>query len=358
MGRKRRSGKHPIFKYQQKCQNCKKTFSDVVKLDYCSDCRIGGSVKGDKKEKGSQPLVKKERLAKEIRIQRSQLNIPKPELGYKFEEVMVDSDYFSRFIGPKNKRRISKTQVGSLSKLLFHGRHFESPIVVNQTIDGLRVIDGNHRIEAIKRLMSKFPKFKIPVLIIFYKNLDEDGEIEAFRKWNVGRAQSTDDFIQSIADKTPFIRWLKNDFPVPVTVYRGNDSVYVRLLVGSLLAAKKQDDTGYGLKKENFAQDLLELKEADYEICKDFMNGFLKVFGMPRKGNIYYGTTPFSSFFFMWYEHRERKNIWNLFRERVLGNDEVLQFAKFGGREAHRKMLSVLYDALRINGKLRLEQEG
>lgn len=349
----------PLFKYQLKCQSCNRTFSDFLKLDYCKACRNEG-IKADRRKKEANSFKKvKEVLHRQvsISIQRSQLNIPKPELGYKFEEVMVDADYLSRFVGPKNRRRISKSHVGSLSKLLFHGRHFESPIVVNITLDGLRVIDGNHRIEAIKKVLSRFPKFKLPILMISYKGLDEDGEIEAFRKWNVGRVQSTDDFIQSIAAKTPFIRWLKNDFPVPITVYRDYDSVYVRLLAGALLAAKRADDTGYGLKKENFAQDLLELTEKDYETCKEFINGFVKVFGKPRKGNIYYSTTPFTSFFYTWFEYREKSNIWALFRERVLGNEEVLQFSKFGGREAHRKMLSVIFDLLKLKGKLR-ESEG
>lgn len=276
-----------------------------------------------------------------------------PKLGYKFELFRVSSTTLNKFVFPENRRKLSRDQIGSLKKSLCNCQHFDSPIVVNE-IDGYyRVIDGNHRIEAIKQTIKMYPHFKIDILLVIYKNLDADGEIQMFHRWNIGKKQSLDDFIQSVANKIPAIRWLQQGFPIKVSVYKQTDSVTVRIICGGYIAARNFDDQGYGLHRENFMRDLSDLGEKDVAWMKEYMARFKSVFGVPNPKNQYYKSTFFSAMMYKAYEYKE-KDLTEMMRDKVLNNFNVLEYNKFSGREANRKMIEILTDLLRLKPRLNI----
>ncbi len=295
----------------------------------------------------------KEKKSNKKPFKKEELKIPSPKINYKFEMFKINSKTLSKFVFPDNRRRLSSSQISSLCKCMYSGKHFDSPMVVNEVEGMFRIVDGNHRIEAIKKVIARYPRFSIEVLLIKYSKLDSDGEIAAFRIWNSGKTQSLDDFIQSVAKTIPIINWVKKEFSIPVTIYKTPKSLSIRNLFNPYLAAKKLDDMGYALKRENFVNDLLELKEKDYKTTLEHCKQFSKVFGLPNKDNKYYGTTFFGACWYVVHEYNE-KNLWDSLRDKIMGDDEILEFCKFGGRTAHRKMISLIKEKLRLEAKLTL----
>lgn len=318
---------------------CKKSFSTDSKKRFCKVCalKVDASIE---KETKAETVVKQKG--------------PEPKLSYSFELFTINYKTLNKFMFLENRRRLSHQQITVLRKLLFEGKHFDSPIVIN-ILDGLyRIIDGNHRLEAIKGVIKKHSRYSIQVLLIKYKNVDLDGEIAAFRRWNIGKVQTMDDFIQSISKEVPIIKWFKKDFSIPINIYKKSDSIGVKLLCNSYIASKKGDDMGHGMQRENFANELYDLDGEDYDYMNSFCKNFSQVFGMPNPKSRYYRFAFFFAVTYITMEYEEKSDIWKLLRERVLGNQEVLELAEFTNREANRKMIGLVKELLRLNPKLTL----
>ena len=66
-----------------------------------------------------------------------------------------------------NPRQIRKTQVNSIVRSLKQGEHFDSPLVVNVNngTKTVRVLDGGHRAEALKKYFELFPIHPFPSVL-------------------------------------------------------------------------------------------------------------------------------------------------------------------------------------------------
>lgn len=325
-------------KHQQSCALCHKVFSSDRRQIYCDPCqeRIDNA-----------PVERKEKMQKS----------PKLKLSYTFELFRINKSSLKKFIFTENRRRTSQKQKSSLKKSLMSGKHFDSPIVVNEAEEKLRILDGNHRIEEITGIMKKYPKFWIDVLLIKYSNLDSDGEIEAFRKWNIGKIQSLDDFIQSISREVKIIGWIKKDFSIPVNIYKTRDSISMRTLFNAYLAAIRMDDKGHSLKREGFARELFDMEEDDYRHMKEFCSNFSKVFSRPKPKNNYYNASFFNAAMYVAYEYSDKKDLWDKMKANVLGNEDVQELALFGNRVANKKMISLIKKLLRLKLRPKISEE-
>lgn len=331
------------FKYQKKCELCGKSISfskasDFRKTSLCEACF--------KKNE-----IEKKKEQEELELKRT----PKPELGYSFELMKIDRHNISKFIFPENRRRLSSDQLSSLRKAILNNLHFDSPIVVNQ-VDGMfRLIDGNHRIEVIKEVIKKYSRFQIDVLTIIYKEQDPDNEIMLFRRWNTGKLQSLDDFLQSVSNKIDFIKWLRNDFPLRITIYNQPDSINVRRICSAYLAAKHNLDSGYGLHRSKFGEDIKELDEDDFKKLKEIAQFLRNIFGELGPKNHYYQQHILSPIIFLIYDRSLTDNLSDKIRDQIVGDEELLKFAKFGGKAAHKEMIARMQEKLKLKPVLRLE---
>lgn len=299
----------------------------------------------------SEALKKKSEKSNKNHIREGKVKLESPKLGYSFELFGINRTNLSKFVFLDSRRKLYATQIRSLKKLLFKGGHFDSPIVVNE-VDGMyRIIDGNHRIETIRFIINIHKYYSINILLVKYKNLNEDEETKTFRTWNVGRKQSIDDFIQSIAKKVPILRWIKKEFPIKVTVYRTTKTLAVKNMFTGYISAKKYDDTGAGLNRENFTDELMKFEEKDYKYLVSFFKNYKNVFGEPDLKNRCYKNSFLYAVQYIVYEQKDDK-IWNKLRDKVLGNQEVIELTLFTNREAVRKMIILMTDLMRLKGKL------
>ena len=322
-----------ILGFSKKCMNCGRIFRDTSKRALCVRCT---------------------KLKMEEKLQEKKPQLKDCKLPYKFQMFVLSNDNLPKFIFLSNRRKISQTNITSIVRVMKDGNHFDSPIVVSEK-DGLYyVIDGNHRIEAFKQIISKYPKFKLEILLVVYNKLGDDEQIQIFRRWNVGRPQSTDDFIQSIAHNVPIIRWVKKEFPVNVGIYRQPNTIHIRPLFNGYLAAKRSDQTGQGFNKVNFANALKELNQEDYEFLKIFTTNFVHIFGEPLTKNPYYRTTFLQAMLYVSYEYENSNVLFKALADRVRGDEELLLFSKLGGREANKQMIQKIRDKVKFKPRLKV----
>lgn len=316
------------YKFQLNCARCGNRFVSNVRARFCPDC-AGHVGKFEDSFISRGKVIPKKAL-------------PVPKLTYKLELMTLNSKTVKAFVFPENRRKIRSTKVDGLRLSLLAGSHWETPLVVNKLGKDLRVLDGNHRVTALLSVLERFSGFSLESYVAFYEGLDEDREIEVFRKWNSGTFQTTDDFLQSISKKVVFLQLLKKDFPLPVTVYKETGTVYARILCNSMLAAKRLDEMGTGFNKENLFRELGGLTEKDHAFLKEWALNFLKIFGKPTGRNPYYKANLLFATIYIAYENSNAAETWSLLKENVKGDAEIMEFLQYGGKEAKKKALQMI----------------
>lgn len=273
----------------------------------------------------------------------------KINLPYKIEVSELDSNNIDEFVLLENKRRIRSLQVSKLRKLIQSGEHFDSPIVVSRN-GKLRVIDGSHRMSAIRKAIELDPDFKIEVVLVTYKDLDEKQEREIFNRWNIGTRQSSDDFVKMHAKEIGILKKFEKDFPVGVSIYREPEKLHFKLLVGSYIAAKKSRFGGYSGSNEQFVADSKDLDGKDYEFLKKYVSEFLNsVEGSLDRSNIWLKTTPFGAIAYLYYHNRDKvdsNEFWDRFKRKVKSDSQVIQLSLSGGIKATQYVTNMMLDLM------------
>lgn len=214
------------------------------------------------------------------------------EYPYKIESIVLSKNNMSLVELP-NQRHIRTTQVNSILKRLKQGCHFDSMFVVNVNNGKkkIRVIDGGHRTEALKKYFEKHPDKKIRVSMAIYKDLSEAEERAVYTKWNLGVKQSVEDFIWSYRDEIP--QYDKLLIELPVTVYGTSEKLKLRYIIDAYLSSKKYPFTGgCSYDKLEWLEVFKNLNPDDVESMVDTFKIIMKIFN-PNKRIDFIKTSPF-----------------------------------------------------------------
>lgn len=248
------------------------------------------------------------------------IKMEKLRIGYITNKQTIDIDSLKEFQFMENRRRLRIEQVKRLKKMILNGKHFDSPIIVNEKDGKQRVLDGQHRIQAITEIIKSNENFQIEVMVIKYRNLTPEQEKDTFVRWNSGTRQSSEDFIMMHIDDikifSMFDRWKNEDFPVEVTVYTGaQGSVRFRQIVEPYIAGRaKIFYNAYG--PASFVEEAKLLGEKDYEWIKNFTEEFIKNVGKFKPENVFTRTTGISSIMFLYMNGDLKPDIfWKRFKK-------------------------------------------
>lgn len=272
-----------------------------------------------------------------------------------FKKVLVDKHTIDDFyIYQDERRKIRRGKVLEMvanfdrpDKLI---KHFDSPIVVN-VVDGRhfqeeesielnkrRVIDGNHRMDAIAEKLKRDENFRIVITIAEYKNLDRAEERKVYTKWNKGTPESATDHLKWHFKTIPYGEQMLRQ--LPVDIYGTDKKMSIKILVGSHVNAKKQNafEGGYSFGGEKTVQDFMTIVPQDIRILSLFYEYMVESFGTYYKGHPFYRSTPLSVFYRIWFDNkdyisRERMvTAWKrVFAQKLFRWDDIM---KNGGRSA------------------------
>ena len=232
-------------------------------------------------------------------------------------KFMVDAKSIKKFyINEEERRQIKTGKVKSLISSLKKGDHFESDIVINKMNGSLRVIDGNHRIEAIRDILESNPKFRIEVWLAKYENLSEvqeskvrtekirEREREIYSTWNKGTPETTTDYIQQYFKTIPYGEQILRQ--LPVAVYKTDKKMSLKMFVGNHIDAKLQRSFAgmWGVGGEKSVESLREITPEDITMLKAFYSDMVEIFGEYYDRHPFYRTSAISSFYRIWYDNK------------------------------------------------------
>lgn len=252
--------------------------SKNVKMSKTTELQKMMQRKVKKEMQEEMPMQKKEIPTKmeKIEKQTSQNEIPQIEkkpstlhLSYNVIKTTINKDSIEDLV-IVNPRKIHISQVNSIYKSLYHNKHFDSPFVVNIRDGVTRIIDGNHRVDALKRYFKHLPLKSIDVFFATYENLTDKEEREVFTRWNISVTQSTDDFINSYKEVIPtYSRFVSE---MPCSVYGSYNKMKMRDLINAYSASfGKPYSGGESRTKINFIQYVQNLTDSDVDkIIKNF----------------------------------------------------------------------------------------
>ena len=202
----------------------------------------------------------------QIMMQNKRGVTPQPTmvLNYNIIKTIIDKDSIKKLV-IVNPRKIHISQVDSIYKSLMQNKHFDSVFVVNVRNTITRIIDGNHRIEALKKYFEKHPSKSVEGYFATYNDLTDEQERKIFTRWNISVTQSTDDFINSYKETIPIYSRLISE--IPCSVYGSCNKMKIRDLINAYAAAINKPYRGGKAKtKIDFIQYIQELKDSDVNI--------------------------------------------------------------------------------------------
>ena len=202
---------------------------------------------------------------------------------------VVDTSNIDKFVILASRRMLRKNQVKRILLGLKRGIHFESPVVVNEVGKKWRIIDGNHRVEALRMYFGLYPGKNVEVNFAVYKDLTEAEEKEVFRIWNMGTKQTPDDYLQVHANEIPILEKIRTSFPVKTTLYIKEGCVKVSNLLRSYLGCLKlKQPTLYTTSGPRFIEMTKTLESKDYRWLVRFVENMKGKVGTPDKTNPWY----------------------------------------------------------------------
>lgn len=267
---------------------------------------------------------------------------------YKISEKDIKEGKFQRL---NNRRRICTKNVYSLLKLIVSGEGFETPLVVNVKGNKFRLIDGNHRFEAIERFLSDYENNGYEVTLHIYKGLTEEQERSVFRKWNLGKKQSADDYLQMHQVKIPLIKKLIDESPITLTIYASKTSLKVSKVCTAYLIGQNKNLTGSGIMipSWDFVDKLRGFTNKDINAILKFLKAYVDIEDSPRDHPLRY-TSVFQSSMYIWMKNGQKASMLKDCAE-TLKNSSVKKLKKLTGVGALRLVHSEMFKVLKKKHK-------
>jgi len=243
-----------------------------------------------------------------------------------------------RFVNP---RKVRSLQVQSLTNALLKGEHFDSCLVISQKSGySLNVVDGQHRVLAMRNYFKKNPDSRIQVALVIYRKLTANQEREVYRKWNIPIKQTTDDFINSYREDIPIFDLLINE--IPCTIYGGPKAMKIKDLINAHIGAKEKPFRGgEGRTSYDFVLYMQKLTDGDVARMKYIFKLLHNIFN-PTGVKDFHKLSPFKNVVYRALYYLVENNVDGLGESyvkrrmnTVLANRTIVdQYRRFYGRRA------------------------
>jgi len=272
---------------------------------------------------------------------------------YKILKFKITSDNIKNFKIMDNRRQISSIHVGRIHGAILSGKNPIGVLIVNKRGDDLRLIDGNHRIEAVKRFFAYkkvYSKMELECILKVYNGLSDDEERKVYSDEAKRKNESYEDRLHLYKDVITLWKLVTNNlnkFPCKITIYNQKNSLKLRLLINAIYTARISQEKGYNqnyVSKEDIVGFAKEITYDEFLIMKEFIEFFQKIFGIVENENYLTRAQFFIPLFDIYYQNRKFKDQSN-FESRFkncIGRNELLNFIGLAGREAMENIRNLL----------------
>ncbi len=276
------------------------------------------------------------------------------EKGYEIESFKITSETINQFEIMENRRQISNSHVSQIHGALLRGNNPIGILIVNKKLNKMRLIDGNHRIEAVRKFYNYIkinPLPEIECILKVYHDLTEDEEREIYALEAKRKNESYEDRLNMYKDVIIFWKLLQdklNQFPCKVTIYKSSSSIKFRTILDAIYSSKSSSRSkGWymnRIEKDELVPFAGKLKYDDFINLKDFINFFQSVFGRIESSNIYIQTYFFGAIYDIYMknlQYKDNKSFEGRFKS-IIGRSELLNLVHLKSEEISIKVREVM----------------
>lgn len=239
------------------------------------------------------------------------------KLSHRTDRTVLDSKTIPKFKVLANRRDIRRTTVNRIFRMLDAGKHFESELIVSRRDKELRILDGNHRFEAVKKYLKHNPDAGVEVEISLFEELDDEAERKLYSQHNSAAKQSTADVLKQYWDVLNIQKQMNStDFPVKVSHKTSINHIALNKLLWPYLTRNSEVYTGDSrinafalidvIREWNGRGNTLTGEgQKTYSHLKDFTTCYTDAFGEFSKQNYFWNSAIFSPLFRVWWENRD-----------------------------------------------------
>lgn len=206
---------------------------------------------------------------------------------------VIDKSSINKFVRPEWHRDFRNNHVNTIRNGLLEGKHFIGCITVNEIKGKYRILDANHRIEAIREILKVNPKFKIETRVQRYSDLNKEQELDVYTILNKHKPENILDVIKAYCIDSFFVKETKNSFPIRV-MFRNKSQTDVNALPITTVCfpyVHRKNVAFLGSSVKSLAQSINNFTEMDIDKIRAFFKFYRKVFGDITKDNLYCDAT-------------------------------------------------------------------
>lgn len=277
----------------------------------------------------------------------------KIEKKYTIKNFVIDRNNINDFEIMKDRRMIRKAHVSKINGVLLSGKNPVGVLTVNNRFGKYRIIDGNHRVEAIKNFYS-YKKanedIKIECVLKVFEGLSDDEERKIYTNEATRRNESYEDRLNIYKNTIRMWKLLAdpiNTFPCNISIYSQKKSLRFRVILDALYINNISTDGGFSpgsLRMDDLVPFALERKFIDYQNMREFINFFIEVFGEIETDNVFVKKHVFIPLFDIYMRNRKIqsiKTVKNRF-SKLIGRNELMSAMMVSGREGKMRIRELM----------------
>jgi hypothetical protein len=160
----------------------------------------------------------------------------------KIEKIVLTSRNIDkiRHIEDEERRPLRVGMINEIRSALLKGGVIIDPLTVNRRVgeEFVRLLDGQHRFEAIKSAILRDSNLKVPIQVVLFSGLTREDERAVYKTLQHQIGQSNKDFLNSYYTQIPVLPLIEQTLPVNI---KGSDTkIAFDIIAKCHLTAKKQ----------------------------------------------------------------------------------------------------------------------
>ncbi len=244
-----------------------------------------------------------------------------------YETVMIDSKWVDKFLSPGWQRFLYNSNINYFVNQLRNNTFKDNQIITvkkSKKKDEFIVIDGQHRIEAIR-----VSGISAIVDLRIVDGLEEKELLEEYVVANTGKAPRLIDDIKLQAEgyKNKWIlRFLnEQEFPINISLKGGVNSIRIDNFLNVVNNGFINSITRRNLSRKRLSAFLENISEEKYNLVVEFCEFFTRCYGEPFKDNWVYRNIVMATIMRFWLANKdsfEKEEMITIFK-RIEGNKNI-----------------------------------
>jgi hypothetical protein len=277
---------------------------------------------------------------------------------YTQETAVISNNNVGKFERPEWHRDWREGHVSVIRNALLRGYHFSENITVNVVNGNYRVLNGNHRIRAVREIIQNHSQFKVECTLTKYKGLTKEEEVEVYDVVNNTKRESGLDKLKAHCLNSEFVKLATKRFPCKV-LFRGRSASETNALPINVVVSSYIGKGNLGFfsgASSEFAERINTLDEDDYDKIAKFHQFFKDVFGDFNSGNLYANYNFINVFGKIYYNSVgidvTKDEMAKRLRKLMSKYTGQIQMFSQGGVSMHKELYNFLVDKLSYRKRL------